>query len=300
MIKGAIWILSFLLLQLTIAKAGNKPLDVSIGIHTAYTPYCNINNELNLYYVSQGTPSQLQYVLRSKLNVYDIGAFVDFKYFRANLYRTKCITSDGSGSGSQQVFRNNTHTGFYRLYENEILVNEEIYKADYVSADYQATSGSFLLKYPVKEIFFPYAGLGFSNIRKMDLDGNGVDDYTYGTPSSRLSVYGVDTVGSESGRTRTLAFLSVGAGIIKHLGEFSVELLWGMDFGIDGRKPFTKAYQDYQESRYSSGAQNAELTAKSRGYYRMSIGFTFAYTFSIDTKSKQQVKPASAPAVEAF
>lgn len=228
----------------------------------------------------------MQSVIRAKLNVYDLGAFVDFKYFRANLYRTRCISSSGGSSSSQQVFKNNTLTSFHRNYENGSLTNEEIFKTEYVSADYQSTSASFYLKYPVKEIFFPFAGLGFSNIKRMDLDGNGADDYTYGTPSSRLGIYGVDSAGSVSGRTKKIAFLSLGVGVIKHIGEFSLELLWSMDFGIDGRKPFSQAYQDYQESRYSSAAQPAELVGKSTGYYKMSVGLTFSYTFSIDTKPK--------------
>ena len=94
------------------------------------------------------------------LTTFNVGAFVDFKYFRFNLYRTKCISSSGGSSGSRQVFKNNTNTSFYRLSENGTLINEEIYKAEYVSADYQATSASFHLKYPVKEVFFPFAGIG--------------------------------------------------------------------------------------------------------------------------------------------
>lgn len=287
--KNSIWL--FLLLNLHIIKADNKPLDISIGIHTAYSPYCNINNELNMFYVSQGMSYQMQSVMRSNINVYDVGAFVNFKYFRANLYRTKCIRSSGNGSsGSQQVFKNNTLTSFYRLYENNNLINEEIYKTEYVSADYQATSASFHLKYPVKEVFFPFAGLGFSNIKRMDLDGNGVDDYTYGTPSHRMGIYGVDSIGAISGRTKKLAFLSCGVGIVKQVGEFAVELIWQMDFGIDGRKPFTPAYKEYQETRYAATTQNPELVGKAVGYYKMSIGVTFAYTFSVDTKSKSIIK----------
>lgn len=276
-------------------RAENKPLDISIGIHTAYSPYCNINNELNMYYVSQGLSYQIQSVLRSKINVYDAGAFVDFKYFRANLYRTKCISSSGGSSGSKQVFKNNTITSFYRLYENEILISEETYKNEYVAANYQATSCSFQLKYPVKEIFFPFAGVGFSNIKRMDLDGNNVDDYSYGTPSQRLGIMGVDSIGSVSGRTKKLAFLCLGVGAIKHIGEFSLELLWSVDFGIDGRKPFTQTYKDYQERRYSTSTQNAELVGKATGYYKMSIGLTFAYTFSLDTKSKTKAKAETQP-----
>ena len=279
-----------LLLTVTIARADKKPIDISIGIHTAYSPYCNINNELNLYYFSQSVPYQAQSVIRAKLNVYDVGAFINFKYFRANIYRTKCISSSGGSSGSQQVFKNNTLTSFYRLYENGSLINEEIYKTEYVSADYQATSASFHLKYPVKEVFFPFAGLGFSNIKRMDLDGNGIDDYTYGTPSHRMGIYGVDSIGSVSGRTKKLAFLSCGLGVIKHVGEFSIELLWQADFGIDGRKPFTPAYKEYQESRYAATAQSPELVGKAVGFYKMSIGVTFAYRFSVDTKSKSIIK----------
>ncbi len=278
--------MTVLLFAVFYAKAEIKPLEIKIGIHTAYSPYCNINNELNLYYASQGVSYQMQYVLRSKINVYDAGAFVDFKYFRANIYRTKCISSSSGSSGSKQVFKNNTLTSFYRLYENESLVNEEIFKTEYVAADYQATSCSFQLKYPVKEIFFPFAGVGFSNIKHMDLDGNGVDDYTYGTPSQRIGILGVDSTGSVSGRTKKMTFVSFGVGLVKHINEFSLELIWQMDFGIDGRKPFTQAYKDYQESRYSTSTQNAELVGKSTGYYKMSVGLTFAYTFSIENKSK--------------
>lgn len=280
--------LSFIVINV---EAENKPLDVSIGIYTAYSPYCNINNELNMLYVSQGVSYQMQSVVRSKINVYDVGAFVNFKYFRANLYRTKCISNSGSGSsGSQQVFKNNTLTSFYRLSENGSVIKEEIHNTEYVSADYQATSASFHLKYPVKEVFFPFAGLGFSTIKRMDLDGNGVDDYTYGTPSHRMGINGVDSIGSVSGRTKKLAFLSCGVGIAKQLGEFAVELVWQMDFGIDGRKPFTPEYKAYQESRYAATTQNPELVGKATGFYKMSIGITFAYTFSVDTKSRSIIK----------
>lgn len=285
--NNAIGLVVILLLYVIETKAETKPVNIGVGIHTAYSPYCNINNELSLYYTSQSVPYQTQYIVRSKLNVYDVGAFVDLKYLRFNFYRTKCISSSNASSASNQVFKNNTYTAFYRQYENGSIVNEEIYKAEYVSAGYKAVSGSFHLKYPVKEVFFPFAGLGFSNISRMDLDGNGIDDYTYGIPSQRIGILGSDSTGAVNGRTKKLAFVSLGIGVIKHINEFSVELLWQMDFGIDGRKPYTTAYKDYYETLYTSTTQNAELVGKSTGYYKMTIGLTFAYNFSVELKRKK-------------
>jgi hypothetical protein len=293
--NNAIW-LTILLFVVINSWAGNKPLTITAGLYASYSPYCAITNDLKMYYQNQSDQYYNEYFLHSKINTKDVGGFLDLKYFRFSFYRTRSVTYTGTAPGAfQETFEKSTFYSYTELNENGGLINNSEYHNEYVPVNYQAMNYAFCFKYPFYDIVFPFAGLGFSNIKRMDLDGNGADDFTYGVPAQRIGIYGVDTIGSVSGRNKSIAFATVGVGLMKRLGDFSIELLWQADFGIDGKNPYTRAYKDYQEAVYSTTAQNPELTAKPTSYYKMSVGLTFGYTFSLDTKMKSAKKSNDAP-----